>query len=228
VVQSVDKKYSAYVGRIEYAGSGNKARLYDILFIATTSIGPARGGSEEAPTVVTAQVADYDDGIWKLHNAIVHEYSAHGLDERHMRLETMSINFRIAERAFNALYLQMPLYSNTSSSSAQELYTRISQQRKSGSVNKRDLLDFHFKLSVPFSCAVFALACPPLSLRFARAGNFMGVLLSIILVFVYWNALLAAKILGTKYADSIPPVAAAWGQNLVFAALGVYYLWKQE
>ncbi len=228
VVQSPDKKLSAYVGRIEYTGSGNRARLHDILIVASTNIGPYRGGSEESPTIVNAPLADYNDGIWYLHDPIVHIYGKHGLDETHLRPGWMQVNFRLAERTFNALYLQMPLYSNTSSSSAQELYTRIVQQRKSGSVNKRDLLDFHFKLSVPFSCAVFALACPPLSLRFARAGNFMGVLLSIILVFVYWNALLAAKILGTKYADVVPPVAAAWGQNLVFASLGAYYLWRQE
>jgi lipopolysaccharide export system permease protein len=56
----------------------------------------------------------------------------------------------------------------------------------------------------------------------------MGVLLSIILVFLYWNTLLAAKILGTQFADKIPPYVAAWGQNLVFAAIGAYLLWRGE
>src|SRR5204863_1462667 len=118
--------------------------------------------------------------------------------------------------------------SSSTTSSFAELGKRLELQRKLGWKNPRDLLDYHFKLSVPFSCFVFALACPPLSLRFARAGNFMGVLLSIILVFVYWNTLLAAKILGSAYPQSIPPVLAAWGQNAVFSAIGIYFLWRGE
>jgi len=56
----------------------------------------------------------------------------------------------------------------------------------------------------------------------------MGVLLSIILVFVYWNTLLAAKILGARFPEAIPPYAAAWGQNVLFAAVGLYFLWRGE
>src|SRR3989441_1465643 len=101
-------------------------------------------------------------------------------------------------------------------------------QRKAGWVNPRDLLEYHFKLSVSSSCLVFALVCPPLSLRFARAGSFMGVLLSIILVFVYWNTLLAAKIVGASFPQLVHPIVAAWGQNALFALIGLFVLWKSE
>ena len=138
------------------------------------------------------------------------------------------LDFRLPERMFNMIYLQLPLYTAASTVSFRDLATRVALQRRSGYVNSQDLLDLHFKLSVPLSCLVFALVCPPLAMRFARAGGFMGVLLSIILVFVYWNTLLAARIIGSRYPEVFPPALAGWGQNVVFALVGVWFLWRSE
>ena len=229
VVQSVDKKYTAYVGRMEMSAQGHRAKVHDVLFIESST--PGNIGASGMPTVIAAEHADYNDGVWTLFNAVTHVYQNHGIDEKFIYSQSITINLRLAERTFNFIALNLPLYSSgsdTATSSFAELGKRIAIQRKSGWVNKRDLLDYHFKLSVPFSCLVFAIICPPLSLRFARAGNFMGVLLSIILVFIYWNTLLAAKIIGSRYSDVIPPFVSAWGQNLVFAGIGAYFLWRGE
>lgn len=230
VVQSPDKKYTAYVGSMDIQGSGNRAKLKDVYFWITDSPGVVSGGP--SPTVITAETADYDDGVWTLYNAKIHNYSKGGVDEVYQRgIEPVRLNLRMAERTFSSIVMNLPLYSSGSEAatiSFRELGQRIAHQRASGWLNKRDLLEYHFKLSVPFSCLVFAIACPPLSLKFARAGGFMGVLLSIILVFVYWNTLLAAKIIGAKFPDAIPPPLAAWGQNVVFSLIGLYFLWRGE
>jgi len=221
VVQSADKKYTAYIGRMEFLGEGGRARLYDVTI---TAYGP----DSRYPIIMLADTADYHDGLWTLHNARTHIYRNDGLEEQFLRGNT-SINFRLAERTFNLISLNLPLYSSsTAVRSFRELAEDLARQRRAGWVHPRDVLDYHFKLSVPFSCLVFALVCPPLALRFARAGNFMGVLLSIILVFVYWNTLLAARILGAKFPDAIPPPVAAWGQNVLFSLIGLYFLWRGE
>jgi lipopolysaccharide export system permease protein len=219
VVQSPDKKYTVFVERMELRPNG--ARMYKVMLIIS-------GPTGSTPGVVLADTADYKDGLWKLRKYRAFLYEAGGLREKVALGDTMDINFRLPEKTFNLISLQLPLYSSAANISFRELGERIALERRAGWVNKRDLLDYYFKLSVPFSCLVFALACPPLALRFARAGNFMGVLLSIILVFVYWNTLLAAKILGAKYPDIIPPLAAGWGQNILFAAVGLYFLWRGE
>jgi lipopolysaccharide export system permease protein len=71
-----------------------------------------------------------------------------------------------------------------------------------------------------------------LSHRFAKGGGFMGVLLSICLVFVYWNTMLLARIVGTPGPDAtvplLPPTIAAWSQNILFVLAGIYVLYRSE
>ena len=226
VVQSPDKKFTAYVGRMELQPKGNKAHLYDVMFLVSTT--PGMVASSSTPMVVLAERGQYDNGKWTLYDARIHNYRNHGVDETFVRSKFWTADLRLSEQTFNLIALQLPLYSSSAANSFEELGKRIQMQKRIGWNNPRDLLDYHFKLSVPFSCLVFAIACPPLSLRFAKAGNFMGVLLSIILVFVYWNTLLAAKIVGASFPQQVSPIMAAWGQNVLFALIGLFVLWKSE
>lgn len=219
VVQSADRKYTVYVGRISV--ERGRTRLHDITLLVK------RTGTA-LPTVMHAGVADYREGRWTLHDARIHIYEEGGDREVFNRSRIVHLDFRLPERMFNMIYLQLPLYTAASTVSFRDLATRVALQRRSGYINPQDLLDLHFKLSVPLSCLVFALVCPPLAMRFARAGGFMGVLLSIILVFVYWNTLLAARIIGSRYPEVFPPALAGWGQNVVFALVGVWFLWRSE
>ena len=86
--------------------------------------------------------------------------------------------------------------------------------------------NYYAKLGLPFLCLAFALCAPPLALRFARAGAYMGIFLSIIMVWVAWNMLLLTKILGIT--GKMPPSLAAWSPALLFAVVGVYLLWRAE
>jgi lipopolysaccharide export system permease protein len=221
VVQSGDKKYTAYIGRIQLERQSNRAKLFNVTILKGNLL-------DGLPSLILAGSADYDNGVWTLYDAKVIVYEAGGMRERFTRSKRVTINFQLAERSFNAIYLQLPLYSSAATRTFKELGEQLAMQRKAKFVDPRTLLEYHFKLSVPFSCLVFALACPPLALKFAKQGNFMGVLLSIILVFVYWNTLLAAKILGSKYPEVFPPIVAGWGQNILFAAIGLFVLWRGE
>jgi lipopolysaccharide export system permease protein len=219
VVQSSDHKYTASIGRIELAGK--VAHLRDVMLMVRLPRG-------DVQSVLLAPTADYRDGVWTLYNARIHIYDNGGLHERFLQPERATINFRIAERVFNAIYLQLPFYSPDSARSLRDMAAQIAAERSRGWVNPQHVLELNFKLSVPFACLVFAFLCPPISLRLARAGPFVGVLLSIVLVFVYWNTLLAARIIGARYPHVLPPLIAAWGQNLVFAAAGAWLLRRSE
>jgi lipopolysaccharide export LptBFGC system permease protein LptF len=232
VVQSKDKRLTAYIENVQLLKATGKATLYNVMVIK-------REVGSSTPTIMFADSASYDNGIWTMHQAKVHEYSNHGLNDRFIAAKEVRIDFRLAEQTFMGIPLQLPLYSSAATKTWAELGAQLSQQQtmieqqrkmgfKGGKLDAYTVLEYHFKLSVPFSCLVFAIVCPPLALRFARAGNFMGVLLSICLVFVYWNTLLAAKIIGSRFPEQISPIAAAWGQNVVFALIGVYFLWRGE
>lgn len=77
-----------------------------------------------------------------------------------------------------------------------------------------------FKYSIPLACLVFALVAAPLAARYAHLGSFAGIVLSILVVFLYngvrsWG--LAFGLVG-----DLPPVVAAWAQNILFGGLGLW------
>src|SRR5687767_4063589 len=72
VVQSPDKKFTAYVGRMELQPKDNKAHLYDVMFWVSAT--PGMVASSPTPTVVHADRGEYDNGKWTLFDAKVHNF----------------------------------------------------------------------------------------------------------------------------------------------------------
>jgi lipopolysaccharide export system permease protein len=110
--------------------------------------------------------------------------------------------------------------------SLKELETQIKQFGSGGLPTGAIETEYHLRLALPLSCLVFALLSAPLSLRFARAGSFAGLLLSVVLGFLYYNTIFLGKILGMN--GTIPPVLAGWMQNILFGALGVFFIVTSE
>jgi lipopolysaccharide export system permease protein len=187
------------------------------------------------PTVVSADSGRYENGNWIMDNAMVYSYDLNDPQKYHrVQVDHITYPIPVDPQAFQTGFnLQMPM--GQLATSADSTFTKIGEELKTERLRKRvdpqRLLDYHFKLSVPFSCLVMALCCPPIALRFGRGGGFMGTLLSICLVFVYWNTLLLSRILGTPGPSSpplLPAEVAAWSQNVIFVLLGLYVLRKSE
>ena len=184
--------------------------------------------AEAQPFVLSADKGRYQSGDWILEDAQIYTYSVKDASHwsrgsahrivKHINVDPQSFSSNIV------LQLPMGKMAGNSNKTFKQLGEEIRDNRRIGSVNISSELDYHFKLSVPFSCMVMALCCPPMALRFARGGGFMGTLLSICLVFVYWNTMLLARMLGTPTAANpqawLSPATAAWSQNLLFVILG--------
>ncbi len=85
---------------------------------------------------------------------------------------------------------------------------------------------WHFKYAIPGACLVFALIAAPLGDRYAYLGSFAGIVIAIILVFLYngvrsWG-------LAFGLAGTLPPGLAAWAQNIIFGAVGLYLMGKRR
>ncbi len=176
------------------------------------------------PRFITAESAIYDNGNWTLNNVVVHMLDDAGFTTTEARASTMTLDLRAP----------IPVLSDPSSGFAgqPDQYT-MAQLQEQISVLKRTGLDatslevaYQFKMALPFLCFAFALCSPALAVRFAKTGSFMGVFLSIIMVFVAWNTLLLTKALGLS--GYVPPFFAAWTPDLVFAAVGVLVIWRTE
>jgi lipopolysaccharide export system permease protein len=177
------------------------------------------------PTLITAESAIYDHQVWTLYHPAIHKLDSHGLVTGE------------ATAAQGTLNLQAPLPilpndQNTDMAGMPDAYNmgdlakQIQLLSKTGQDATTLEVAYQFKMALPFLCFAFALCAPPLALRFARAGSFIGIFLSIVMVFVAWNTLLLTKSLGLS--GHLSPFLAAWAPDLLFAALGIFFLWRME
>jgi lipopolysaccharide export LptBFGC system permease protein LptF len=190
---------------------------------------------ESAPIHIFADRGRYENGAWILEKPSVFTYSLDGKHVSLARPQWFSLYVPVDPQAFQSGFLlQLPMWSlaRSATQTFAQLGADLKRDRSQGINDVQTLLDYHFKLSIPFSCLVMALCCPPLALRFAKGGGFMGTLLSICLVFVYWNTLLLTRILGSPGPDNSAPLLvpqiAAWSQNVLFVLLGLFVLKKSE
>ncbi len=212
--------YSFHIREIRKDPTGRSSRLQ--LYGLTIYQNPT--GPDGFPTLFTAKSADYDRDVWTLHDAHVMTFDREGL---------VSIEVRNLPGRTVTLPLQVPMESLSQTmggtlddQTMAQLGAQMDALARTGQDNTAVAFSYYAKLGLPFLCLAFALCAPPLALRFARAGAYMGIFLSIIMVWVAWNTLLLTKILGL--AGKMPPALAAWSPALLFAVLGVYFLWRAE
>ena len=108
---------------------------------------------------------------------------------------------------------------------------QLKAQIEAGKRNRADTtaleVAYHVKFSVPAACLVFAITGPVFAVWLSRSGPFVGVLLSIVLVLLYWNFfVISTEIVGRN--GWLPAWSAAWLPNMVFLALGLMALRRAE
>jgi len=204
--------YYFYVQRCERSGP-NRITLRNVMIYET----PVPGGY---PTLITAAWATNKENVWTLYNGVLHKLGSDGLTEVEMTFSEGQLNLK---RAVQDLWESQQ---TSEEMSLRDLRQRISVFAGAGREVTRLKVDWHFKLSLPMSCLVFALCAAPLSLRFAKVGSYSGVLLGIIIMFLYWNNILLGKALGI--GGVVPPVLAGWSQNIIFGLVGLVLIWREE
>jgi lipopolysaccharide export LptBFGC system permease protein LptF len=102
----------------------------------------------------------------------------------------------------------------------------------------RDWTEYYFKFAVPVTCLVFVLVAVPVSLRGPRDERNLGIILSFLLVMIYWILYFSCRVVGSrgpelgrdlvlagnallhKGADVFPPYVAGWLPAFVFFIWG--------
>jgi len=84
----------------------------------------------------------------------------------------------------------------------------------------------HLKYSIPMAAFFFALLGVPLGIQSHRAAKSTGFGMSIIIIFGYYVMMTLGSALGQSGA--LPPFLAAWIQNILLAAVGLWQLWKKR
>lgn len=229
-IVSTDKSYVIYVRHMN--PRPGYVELQGVMFAS----GPkAIYSGDSAPVVAYAETGRFKDGLWTLEKSDVYTFTTDGDKVTQMRGKDFKYYAPVDPQVFQSgLVLQFPLF-QMGQSSKETFWTlgaKMQTNKKQGINDIETILDYHFRLSIPFSCLVMALCCPALSFRFARGGGFVGTLLSICLVFVYWNTMLLARILGSPLPNGkpplLPPEIAPWAQNILFILLAIYVQRRSE
>jgi len=87
-------------------------------------------------------------------------------------------------------------------------------------------LEFQRRLALPTGCLVLAMVGIPLGLSAKKGGKSTGFVLTIVLVFLYYFAMLGGVALGRQ--GKVSPVMGAWLANIVFAVGGAILLWRVD
>ena len=111
--------------------------------------------------------------------------------------------------------------------SISEIPTRtIWDNIRAGTAPSEQRVEFHRRLALPVACLVFALAGLPLGVSTTRGTRSTGLVLSLILMLVYYLAFIG----GTRIADNgqFSPWIGAWMPNIGFALLGMLLLARSD
>lgn len=171
--------------------------------------------------VIVAQSGSWKNNVWTLKNGIIHFYPS-GSD------------FTFREEKFNVTTLDVKVNLEdiiAQQKNPQELtivkLKQLIDARKTAGFEAREL-EVEYYLRYARACATFfaAVISAPMGFIFARLGNYIGVALSIILIFIYYVAESIGRVIGIN--GIVPTYTASWSSNIVFAVIGLVLLWQSD
>ncbi len=99
-----------------------------------------------------------------------------------------------------------------------ELLTRLQDSSKRNPA----LVELHYRIAIPFASLVLALIGIPLGMKTRKGGKSIGIIFTILLVFVYY--MFAASGLSLSKQGKVPPWIGLWFANLIFSLVGIMAL----
>ena len=208
----VSQNYHFYVQRVDRS-KPHQVKLQNVMIYEN----PMMGGY---PMLTTAKWATCENNVWTLNDGVTHKLGMDGLVQYEMAFAQMKLDLK---QAMQDLW---ETQKTSEEMSAKELRRQISLYGNVGQEVTRLSVDWHLKLSVPLACLIFALCAAPLSLKFAKYGGYAGLFLSIVIMFLYQINKVWGQIFGLS--GKLPPFVAGWSQNIIFALIGLYLIWREE
>jgi len=168
--------------------------------------------------VYQAKTGTYDAGVWTFPNATVWSFKDNNLTE--LDVKTLTISERIN---INDIYSQPAPTEQTLGQLRATIKDAKAQRQDTSELE----VTYYERYSVPAACFVFALVGPVFAIWLGRGGGFAGVLLSILMVLLYWNVyIISTEILGRL--AWVSPVVAAWLPNALFLGAAVLAVRRLE
>jgi LPS export ABC transporter permease LptG len=175
---------------------------------------------ENFSRTITAKKGNWVTDTWKLENGTIHNYDEEGGITYEMSFATMDI---IVKEDLQKFFKNQRTPQEMNS---KELEQQINILQQAGADTKSFEVILHMKYSVPFSGLIFVLLGVPLGLQVKRGSKATGIIISIILVLVYYIFVSTARSFGN--GGVLDPALAAWLPNIIFAILGIIIIFRAE
>jgi len=172
-------------------------------------------------SIITAESGTWEGKQWLLKDGITHKYSK--------RIKKRLGIFVDSEEPFNELFIDanILLEDFITERKPQEMSStelkEIIKTRKIGGQDTKELeVEFEVKHAKPLASFFAALIAAPIGSKFSRFGGYIGVAISIILIFIYFVTESITVMVGNL--GVISPFLAAWTPDLLFAVIGFMLL----
>lgn len=169
--------------------------------------------------ISTARWAEVRGNVWYLREGATVTINEQGDQEGAVQ--------RFGEREITLWAALQDYYANRKTPlemSAGELGEMIGTLAPAGKDTQKLQVAYHFKYSIPLACLIFAMIAAPISFRYARHGSFVGVVIAVLIIFLYNGV--RSWTLAFGLAGTLNPVLAGWIPDVLFGALGVGILLK--
>ncbi len=186
--------------------------MYDIMIFDRTG---------DLPVVITAKEGTWSGTEWHLTNGVIQRYGTSDFVQTEQPFSNYEVTVDTNPETFFTQGDLSPQEQNS-----RQLKDQIETMKTGGVDTKALEVDYYLKFSLPFATFFVALLAAPLGLKFARLGAFIGVALTIALVFVYYIVMSIARSMGN--AGMIDPITAAWIHNYLFGVVGAFLLWRVD
>ena len=207
------QNYTVNIGSVmKDKGNANRATLQDVMLIERPEINQM--------TVILAKDGTFDQGVWKLYNAKTFNFRSGSKDVTVTESREFRINYRVAIQ-------DLMMAPSPAEMGIKELGEKITQFKPLGQ-NTRDMeIEYHSKFSIPVMCLIFSIVSPIFSIRFAKQGGFIGIMISMGIVLGYFNLwVVFTQIIGKN--PVVNPAIATWTPNILFLAAGILGLRSLE
>lgn len=161
------------------------------------------------PRLITARTATWDAAAWSLHDGVIREFDSSGFTRDEARFAAMDVPTGAGEETL------FTGQRTPEEMTAQELRRYLTLFRSSAAGGAM-ALEYYRKFAVPFANVAFALLAAVLGVRATQGEQWVGVGLSIALLFVYYAAAAMARALAG--IGVLSPLLGAWGPNALFVA----------
>jgi len=175
---------------------------------------------EKFPRTITAKSGKWVVDTWKLENGTIYNYDEEGKITYEMSFTNMDI---IVKEDLQKFFKNQRTAQEMSS---KELRQQIDILQQAGVDTKNFEVDLYLKYSIPFSGLIFVLLGVPLGLRVKRGSKATGIIISIVLVLLYYIFLSTTRSMGR--GGMLIPFLAAWLPNIVFGILGGFIMLGSE